>query len=558
MKYFYLTLIVFSLIQVNGIQAQNLENINEVAKRKFLDIKGSLSLTSNYFISSREFNQQNPFRYVISGNPVLSIYGFDLPLSFTFANSEFSATGPSNFQRVGASPYYKWIKIHAGYRNIAFNPYTLNNHNFLGAGVELNPGNLRVGFVYGRFVNAIAEDTTSSQVLPPSYRRMGYSFKIGYGSENNFFDISVLKAKDDPTSIPDPVQSEITPAENLAIGISTRLTFFKSIIWEFDGGVSAYTEDLLAGSIESIDQQIPPFVYDFFQPLASTRVNFAGNTSLTLQLTGFSLSAEYMRVDPEYETMGSYFFNNDLERYTIAPTIRLWKGKVNLSGSVGLQRDNLLNNKAATTERTIGSANLQLTPFPRFSLNAQYSNYATEQQSGLINLNDTVRIFQVNHNINVTPTYVITGDRFYHNFVLSVGSQMLVDKNIFTENFTESQTNNANFNYRLQNNRIDYGITTGLNYITLTSGQANITRYGLSLGFNKGFFDQKLNLRLNGMYNLSESENVSDGYVMNGSFDVQYNPSQFHSFAIRSQAILNRTTAEFQDYILSANYTLSF
>jgi len=553
MKYLYLSL-TWLLIIVQGAKAQDLERMDDFSKRKLFELRGSFSITSNFYFSSREINQQNPFQYVLSGNPVLSIYGFDLPLAFTFANEDFTFTGPSNFQRLGASPYYKWVTVHAGYRNIAFSPYTLNNHNFLGGGVELNPGKWRLGFVYGRFVNAVAEDTTATQALPPSYRRTGYAFKIGYGTNDNYLDISVLNAQDDPNSIPDPVNSTITPAKNLAIGISGRRTFFKKLLWEFHFGSSAYTEDITASEVEPSRRGVPGFLGSLYQPHASTRFNFAGHTSITYREQAYSVKAEYMRVDPEYETMGSYFFNNDLERYTIAPTFSLWRGKLNVSGSVGLQRDNLLNNKAATTKRTIGSANLQWVPLPKFTINAQYGNYATQQDAGLINLNDTIRVFQVNHNINLTPTYMITGDRFYHNFVLSLGSQILVDRNIFTENFTESQTNNFNFNYRLKNNLVNYGLNAGLNYLTLNSEQAAITRYGISAGADKELFDNKLNLRLNGIFNLSEREGNRDGQVISGSFDIRYIPSQAHSFSIRSQAIINQTAADYEDYIISANY----
>ena len=369
MKYLYRVLIIFWIGLISfSLKGQDLENLDDFSKRKFLELKGSFSISSNYYISSREYNQQNPFRYVLSGNPVLSIYGFDLPLSFTFANADFSVSGPGNFQRIGMSPYYKWIKIHAGYRNISFSPYTLNNHNFLGGGVELNPGKWRIGFMYGRFASANAEDTTASQALPPSYKRTGYSFKIGYGTPDNYVDISVLDAKDDPASIPDPVKSNITPAKNMAIGISTRQTIADRFIFELHLGASGYTEDITVAEVEASERDIPGFVSNIYQPYASTRLNYAGHTSLTYRQQAFSLKAEYMRIDPEYETMGSYYFNNDLERYTIAPAFSLWRGKVNVSGSFGLQRDNLLDNKAATTKRTIGSANLQLAPYSQCTI----------------------------------------------------------------------------------------------------------------------------------------------------------------------------------------------
>ncbi|MEM7109226.1 MAG: hypothetical protein AAF519_13450 [Bacteroidota bacterium] len=542
------------ILMANLLGAQNLENLDQLGRQKFFDLRGSISISTNYYFSSRDFNQQNPFRYVLSGNPILSIYGFDVPLSFTFANANFSATGPTNFQRIGISPYYKWIRLHAGYRNLSFSPYTLNNHVFFGGGVELTPGKWRIGVMYGRFNEAIREDTTQ-QSLPPSYRRTGYAFKLGYGTNDNLVEISILKAKDDPGSIPAPLNADITPGENLAVGFTTRQAFLGKFVWEFQGGVSAFTEDITASTLESSEVDVPRVLTDIFEPRVSSRVNFAGHTSITYRERNYSIKAEYMRIDPEYETMGSYYFDNDLERYTLTPSAALLKGKLNVNASIGLQRDNLLNNKSATTNRTIGSANVQIVPGPQFSVNAQYSNYATQQENGLINLNDTIRIFQVNHNINITPSYIISSDQLYHSFVLSAGSQILVDRNIFTSAFSESTTNNFNFNYRLKNSRVDYGFSAGLNYLTLEAAQSDITRYGISLGAEKSLFERKMTLQLNGMYNLSQLNGSSDGSVINGNIDIRYTPHPAHSFSMRCQAILNRTTAGFDDYMLSANYS---
>jgi hypothetical protein len=264
-----------------------------------------------------------------------------------------------------------------------------------------------------------------------------------------------------------------------------------------------------------------------------------------------------MRIDPEYQTMGSYFFNNDLERYTLAPTFTFWQGRLNLGGSIGVQYDNLLNNKASRTQRIISAANIQVNPFPQFSVNAQYSNYATQQSSGLVQLNDTIRIFQVNHSVSVTPSYFIAKDQFYHSFVLALSQQTLEDRNRFTENFTESITNNANFNYKLRNNQFDYTLSGGVNYLDLANMNQNIQRYGFSAGAQKGFWENKLSLGFNSMYNLSEREGESDGYILTNTVNIAYTPFQAHSFSIRSQAIINQTAADYEDYIISANYLIT-
>ncbi|MFW5761762.1 MAG: hypothetical protein ACOCXH_12350, partial [Cyclobacteriaceae bacterium] len=408
------------------------------------------------------------------------------------------------------------------------------------------------------FNDAIAEDTLSANALPTSYRRTGYAFKIGYGSEQNYVDISVLKAEDDPNSIERPVRADISPGRNLSIGVSIRQTWFKNFSWEVHGATSVYSEDIIATDINLNELDIPEWLGSIYQPDYSTRVNFAGHANLTYRNKNFSLKTEYMRIDPEYQTMGSYFFNNDLERYTISPTLIMAKGKISFSGSFGLQQDNLLNNKASTTKRTIGSANLQITPVPQFSVNTQYSNYATQQDAGLIDLNDTLRVFQINHNISVNPTYTIVVGKSYHSMVLSMARQQLEDRNIFTSDQTQSITNNANFNYRLQNNQLKLGFSGGLNYMNLTNANLNTTRYGFTVGANKELFERKLKIRLQTMYNVAEQEERENGYIVNSACDISYLPHQNHSFTFRGQSIMNRTNIEANDYIVNMNYNLTF
>jgi hypothetical protein len=97
----------------------------------------------------------------------------------------------------------------------------------------------------------VEEDTTAVSRLPAQYKRTGYAFKVGYGDQQNFIELSVLKAKDDPNSIARPVQADVTPAENLAIGLSTRISLIKNLTWDIHLGASAYTEDLFAPELQT-------------------------------------------------------------------------------------------------------------------------------------------------------------------------------------------------------------------------------------------------------------------------------------------------------------------
>ena len=103
----------------------------------------------NFTGTNDSTHKSAPFVYYISGTLNTSAFGISFPVSYTFSknNSDFS----NPFYRLGASPEYRWAKAHIGYRSISFSKFTLSGHNFLGGGLELNPGIFRFGAVYGRF-----------------------------------------------------------------------------------------------------------------------------------------------------------------------------------------------------------------------------------------------------------------------------------------------------------------------------------------------------------------------------------------------------------------------
>ena len=57
-------------------------------------------------------NRREPFSYLLSGNPNLSLYGWNIPISFAFSKEQKSFCQP--FNQFGMSPTYKWVTLHAG------------------------------------------------------------------------------------------------------------------------------------------------------------------------------------------------------------------------------------------------------------------------------------------------------------------------------------------------------------------------------------------------------------------------------------------------------------
>ncbi|TAE37181.1 MAG: hypothetical protein EAY66_06245, partial [Sphingobacteriales bacterium] len=172
------------LVLMLGFLSANVlaQDIAEMGKQKPFAINGSLGLgLGTYNVTGIPQRQRN-FSYVLNGAPTVSLYGVSFPFSVVVSDQQQTYAQP--FNQYGISPTYKWATFHAGWRSIEFSPFTLAGHNFLGGGVELNPRKFRLGFVYGRFNKAIEDAPNQPLALAQqaTYKRMGYSAKLGYGT----------------------------------------------------------------------------------------------------------------------------------------------------------------------------------------------------------------------------------------------------------------------------------------------------------------------------------------------------------------------------------------
>ncbi len=179
--------------------AQNFD-VEQIPKAKKIDWTGSIGATTTGYTVSGIPNRSNPFTWSLNANVNVSILEvLDLPFSFIVGKYQTQFTKP--YLQFGISPRYKWATLHLGNANLSFNPYTLSGHSFAGVGVELNPKNFRFAAMYGKRNAAVEVDTTISNTKIPSFKRMGYGAKNGYGTADNFINLIYFHAKDDVNSI---------------------------------------------------------------------------------------------------------------------------------------------------------------------------------------------------------------------------------------------------------------------------------------------------------------------------------------------------------------------
>jgi hypothetical protein len=412
-----------------------------------------------------------------------------MPFSFVLSERERDFRQP--FNQFGISPRYKWATAHLGYRSMNLSRYTLAGRTFLGAGIELNPGVFRLAAMYGRMERAVEEDTIRQYIIP-SYERNGYAVKVGFGSDANFFDISYLRAKDDTSSLRTaPVAASVTPAENAVLAASMKFTFIPELSFDAETAASIFTRDLRSPSL-GIKNQIPGFLLDFYTPNISTTLALAMRGGLNLSLGSFGLRLGYERIEPGFNSLGADYFNTDIENWTIAPRLSLLDRKLRLSGSIGIQHDNLLNQKLARTNRLIGSGSVGWSPNREFSIDADYTNYSTGQVAGRQRINDTVAVRNVTQSATLSPRLLIEDGDMNHSFALVGGYQDFTDQNGFTGELTDNHSINGSLLYSL--NLLEKAIAAGASilYARTTYAGGTSTVAGLNVNGSLGLLEENV------------------------------------------------------------------
>ena len=556
-----LILILLYIIS-NTLQSQNLEGLS---RQKPVLLSGGLTARTIFYDANGIPNRRQPFSYIFTGSPTISIFNsFTIPISFTYSEQDRSFRQP--FNQFGMSPYYKWITIHAGYRNINYSQFTLAGHTILGAGIELHPGIFRFGFITGRFNRATPVDTSSKSFQPFTYSNHGTAAKIGIGKGVDFFEVSMLKAKDDINSVHPPVDyiGIVTPGENIVVGINGQIKFLKNFTFALEAATSLYTRNLENSTplSDSTNKGITKILGNFISTNSTTERYNAIQTSLLYHEKIFSAKLQYRRVDPDYKTMGAYFFNNDIENITFAPSLNLLKNKFRFGGSIGFQHDNLLKQKQTTSSRVIGSANLSAELNEHFGIDFSYSNYSNTQLRKTILLGNTFRIAQVSENYSFTPRYILASEKFVHSVIFSANYNIFssVDKTI--DNLSDTKSNNYFLNYQVTVVPRNLTYTFNLNYTDVKSASYEDGNYGVTLGVNKVLNNSKLTAGWLGSF-LKGLHGKSTGLILNQNVTVNYRINKHHSFGTTISYINNKSqqtliTPSYSEWQADLNYRYVF
>ncbi len=526
---FYCILLCFILLIFNPELsfAQQLENIkNEKPFTIHGDISNNLILSHTAGIEQRG----QPFSYILSGNFNASVYGVSLPFSFTLSPKQHDYTQP--FNQFGLSPSYKWITVHAGFRSVKFSDFTLSGHTFAGAGIELKPGKFRFGFVSGRFNQSTGTNDFSPTIdSVQQYKRKGMAVKLGVGTSKNFVDFVALRVQDDTSGLKGnaEIYPNRTPEQNLVTGLNTKFSISKNLTFESEGALSLYTSDMLAAKSDSSDNSFVNKFSNVIRVNQSTLWFTAFRTSLIYKNKDFSTKLEFRRIDPGYKSFGAYYFTSDIQNLTVNPSFAMWKRKMLVRGSLGLQRDNLRNTKKATSTRTIGSLAVSLNPTQVFGMDAMYSNFSTNQKAGKSPVTDTTKIYQATQTISFTPRLTFMGTQESQMILLMLNRTNLNDNNPVTQSLTENTATTVNLNYMMSLFESKMSFTGGLTYLGMKNSQFENKAKGVTAGISKMLAEDALSVSWSNSLLFTEYLQ-NKGKVFTSSVATSYSIKDHHQF----------------------------
>jgi hypothetical protein len=556
---------------LSKLKGQLKESIKKYKEAEPLIVNGTFSL-NNVLTAMTQGQNPQPYSFVASGNLMLTVKGYKLPFSFTYSNWKFSNSNPSfRFNKFSFQPKIKNLGLTLGTGNMTFSPYTLNGFQFNGIGGEKTFKKFKIQAMVGNFMEAIREDTAGN--LTPSFKRWGTGLKVGYTNNNKKLGMSVFYSTDDKNSIPVPEKDEnraIRPKENLAISFDGGFPLAKQLTWEGEIATSVITEDMSINDTYGMSQN--PLIKLLKSHNTTTKIYGAMKSNLNYIIGEDGLiGLGYERVQPNYHTLGAYYFTNDFENITINAQHR---GKVNIGLNTGMQYDNLNNKKGSSSGRMVVASNLNFKVKENMDFMMTYSNFQsfTFIRTGFERINqatlyeniDTLSFSLLSQNAMMNVNYALTKDTAHPQTLSANLNYMESDNRSRGTTITPQLNNGSKFlngavNYSIGFVQKDLTLSAGVNFSHNYGGVFKTTTIGPVLSAAKNLFDKKVNTTAMLAYNLSKSEQISQ-HILTLNFSANTTLKKQHNLNFNLLGQQRMATKSLPAMIVTTTigYTYSF
>ncbi|WP_460944022.1 hypothetical protein [Spirosoma daeguense] len=514
----------------------------DLTNLKKVKLSGGLSVNTLY--NSYNPTGAAPLSYFVSGNLSLQALGTVIPVTLSYSSRKFTYSQPFSYNQIGIHPTYKWATAHLGMSNMTFSPYSLNGHQFSGIGFDLVPGKWKISTMYGRLIKA----QEATDATPAAFQRTGMGLQASWQNEKFRAGVTTFYASDNPNSVTIPVRPDSTapfeqptPLSNMVIGANFGTTLFNFLQFDVE-----YTNSVLERNrtISERGTMNAPAAL-LWRPNATAESYHAIKSTLNANLkrTNTIIGVGYERVDPNYLTLGGYFFTNDFENVTLNFTQPFWAGKISTSGSIGVQWDDLKNVKSSAQRRLVGNLNVIATPTPRLNLSFNYSSFQayTFIRNSIQNITrlspleqlDTLNFTQITQNVALNAIYQLKNTETVIQTIMVNGSVMgAVNKQgDLIRRGQLSQVYNGTVTYSYGLPRQFLTMSTGLNVMDSYISRNTFKSIGPTVGINKGFFKNTLTGALTASYLFATSE-LSKNHITNTRLTVNYIAQERHNFTL--------------------------
>jgi hypothetical protein len=544
---------------------------NKIAANKKLKITGGINTSATY-TKSTAGNLRDPFVYNIAGNLSFSWMSITIPVSMNFTNAGFSYSYqyPRLPSRLSIHPKYKKLQAHIGDFSMNFSPYTMSGFQIVGGGLDVqNIKKWSFSGFYGRFQKSVEFIPNNANTLA-AYARYGYGFKASNNGKKIQTVFSAIRIQDKENSlILKPDSLNIFPKSNIALSLQNKLDVIKNLKLDYEVGVSFLTNDVRSEPTAPLFHQ--KLVKGIIPSNASTNFYKAFKTNFTYSIGSSNVGLGYERIDPNYQTLGAYYFTNDFENITASFAQQLFKGKLNLSWTAGLQKDDLLKEKAGSSRRLVMAINSSANFSKKFTSSFSYSNFQSftnmKPQFQLLNQLtpydnlDTLNFRQLTQSGNISMNYLIeTSKDRSQVFNINLNLQDSYDEQAgVVSKGNASQFYNLAANYTYTKVPSSTNISVGFNATYNTIAKNNSTTAGPTLMLSKMFFNKKLRANLTGAYNLSLQKEGNKQQVYTARANAAYTLFKKHQLGW-SSTYMNRTinSKKANDFSTSINYSYSF
>jgi len=560
------------LLMVQSLPAVEItpDNINFKQKPT---VSGGLSFNNTFFNGSDSLIKRDPYMFTLCGSLNVNLFGVELPFSFALSNTSKSYSQP--FNRFQVAPKYKWVRLYLGSTAMTFSPYTLAGRDFRGVGVELTPDKWFIGAMYGRFAKPVEYDPILENIDEVSYKRTGYAAKVGWNGSNTSVNATFFHAQDDSKSLEYyvPAEADLHPQKNTAISAYIRQRFLKYFFVQAEYAFSVYNTDIRV--LEELESGGSSFASKFLGKKANDRYVDALNGQIGYQGKVWGLSFCYERIAPYYQTHGGYYFTNDREDFTLAPYLKLIKGKLNLSGKFGVERNNLDNMKANDNKRIVGSASASFSGGKGLVASLSYSNfsnytkYKKRAYPYYVDQLDTLNFYQVSRNFNAMVAYGFGDSTLAQNISLSGGYQF---GNSEAGNVSTSKQNiwngTVNYGQTITSTGINWGSFFSLNHVDIEVPKMKSLYWGPGIRGGWGSKNGAVNTNLSVAYNQNSNDGIKNSSLINSNLSVVWNikgiDQKFGNHSLSANAGLTnwlksdvRVNNDYE-FLASVNYSVNF